>query len=407
MERTLLIIGGAHEHGIGVRQAQDMGLKVFVTDGNRDAEAFALADCHAVASTYDAAETLAAARDHIRRGGRIDGVMTLASDVPYTVAFVADALGLPGISLESARLASEKMAMKDAFARAGVPIPGYGPVRHADEVAAAAQRWGFPLIIKPVDSRGARGVQRLLPDADLAAAFAESARHSPGGRVMAEQYLAGPQLSTEGFMIEGRAHIPAVFDRNYEFLERYAPFIVEDGGEMPSRYSGSHGEEARQVMEQAALALGIRDGIIKGDLVIHEGRVKVIELAARMSGGFFATAAAKASQGVDLVSALIRFSLGEKLAPADVTASKNEGAAIRFAFPEPGRIRAVEGIASIKADPACVFAHVFAGPGDLIEPITCHPSRPAVVVARGRDRAHAASEAARLIRRLDWQIAPS
>ncbi|HWA28511.1 MAG TPA: ATP-grasp domain-containing protein [Lacunisphaera sp.] len=404
MSPTLMIIGGAKEHSFGVLAARKLGCKVLVTDGSPAAEAFAVADYHAVASTYDIDQTLAAARAHLAGGGRIDGVMTLASDVPLTVASVAHALRLPGIPVESARLASEKLAMKDAFARAGVPIPGYAAVAGPAEVRAAAARWGYPLIIKPVDSRGARGVQRLLPDSDLPAAYAEAARHSPTGRVMVEQYLAGPQLSTEGFMIDGRAHIPVVFDRNYEFLETYAPFIVEDGGEMPSVHMAAHGEEARQMMEEAALALGIRNGIIKGDLVIHEGRVKVIELAARMSGGFLATVAAGASQGVDLLSALVRFSLGRKLTPADVAPTQNLGAAIRFAFPPPGRVAGVDGLAAVQADPACAFAHVFVRPGDTIEPITCHPSRPAVVVTRGPDRAAAAAAAKRLIGSLRWQL---
>lgn len=399
-----MIIGGAEEHCIGIRHAQGMGLKVFVTDGNTSSVGFSIADAHAVVSTYDEEATLGAAKDYIAGGGRIDGVMTLASDVPYTVAYVAEKLGLSGIGTESATLASEKILMKERFKRGGVPMPLFRETKNSDELSAFAVEHGLPVVVKPVDSRGARGVQLVRQQTDLLSAYAIAKEYSPSGRVMVEQYLPGPQLSTEGFMVDGQAVIPSIFDRNYEFLDRFAPYIVEDGGEMPSRFTAQFHDEVHDVMAAAALALGIRDGIIKGDLVIHDGKVKVIELAARMSGGFFGTVAAPVSCGVNLIEANVRLALGEKLKREELLPKWQRGAAIRFAFPPEGKIHEITGWERIHEDPACKFAHVFAQPGETIAPITNHPGRPAVVVAEGANMGEAVQNAKRLMNLLKWEV---
>lgn len=401
---TVMIIGAAEEHCLGIRAVREMGLHVFVTDGRPDAPGFLAADGYAVASTYDYEGTLRAAQDYISAGGRVDGVMTLAADVPYTVAYVAERLGLPGIGTASAANASEKVRMKQCFERESVPMPLFREVADQRSLAQAAAEFGFPVVVKPVDSRGARGVQLVRSRANLPQAFAEALAHTPSRRVMVEQYLAGPQLSTEGCMIGGEAHIPAVFDRNYEFLERYAPFVVENGGEMPSVHAEQYRDEISTVMQQAALALGIETGVVKGDLVIHDGRVKVIEIAARLSGGFFGTVATPASCGVDLVRANIELCLGMPLAPERLKHQWERAAAIRFAFPPPGCVQSVSGLDTVRRDPACRYAHVFVRPGDTIQPITNHPGRPAVVVADGSDLGAAVSAAKRLIGEIRWEI---
>ena len=403
-DKTIMIIGAAQEHCLGIKAAHGLGLSVFVTDGNLNSPGFSEADDFAVASTYDPETTLKVARDYIARGGRIDGVMTLAADVPYTVAYVAEGLGLPSIGLESALNASEKIRMKERFREKSVSMPLFREVADVKHLLEVSEEFELPIVVKPVDSRGGRGVQLIKDKAQLPTAYAVAHSYSPTGRVMVEQYLPGPQLSTEGFMLDGKAYIPAVFDRNYEYLERFAPFIVENGGEMPSIYSQEYWDEVHVVMKQAALALGIEAGVVKGDLVIHNGQVKVIEIAARLSGGFFGTVATPVSCGVDLIKTNINLCLGNEIDPKDLDHKLERAAAIRFAFPELGRVKCMTGLDQVLQDPACRYAHVFVKGGDVIQPITNHPGRPAVVVAEGSCLEGAIYNAKRLIDVLHWEI---
>jgi len=403
-QKTILIIGAAQEHCLGIKAAHDLGLKVFVTDGNPNSPGFAEAEDFAVASTYDPEMSLKVARVYIARGGRIDGVMTLAADIPYTVAYVAEGLGLPHIGIGSAFNASEKVRMKKCFQQKGLPIPLFQEVTDETSLDEVADKFDMPLVVKPVDSRGGRGVQLIGDKSQLSKAYEIARGYSPAGRVMAEEYLPGPQLSTEGFMLDGKAYIPAIFDRNYEHLERFAPFIVENGGEMPSLYTKEYRGEVTAVMEAAALSLGIREGVVKGDLVIHEGKIKVIEIAARLSGGFFGTVATTVSCGVDLVKMNILFCLGDRLVPEVLEHRCERAAAIRFGFPGPGRVKRVTGFDQILQDPVCRYAHLFVKEEDLLQPITNHPGRPAVVVAEGADLEEAVRHAKRLIHMLQWEI---
>src|SRR6185312_6052105 len=147
---------------------------------------------------------------------------------------VAARLKLPGISVVTAELACDKLAMKRRFAERGVKVPWFAEVRTVQELQRVAIERGRNLVIKPVDSRGSRGVQRIARVEDLVAAFMLARSHSPTERVMVEQYLEGPQVSTESIVTGGRCFTPGFSDRNYEHLEKYAPFFIENGGDLPS-----------------------------------------------------------------------------------------------------------------------------------------------------------------------------
>ena len=222
-KKTLLIVSGGVQATHGIKRAKDFGCHVVVSDLNPNAPGFALADDRLIASTYDPAETLAAAERYHRTVRPIDGVITIGCDAPLTVATVAERLRLPGIPVEAARLAQDKLAMKRRFAEAGVPVPWFTALADAHQLAAIIKRRGHDLVVKPVDSRGSRGVQRLKGGMDLEAVWKRAAAQSPTRRVMVEEYLRGPQISTESILIDGEGFTPGFSDRNYEYLERYAP----------------------------------------------------------------------------------------------------------------------------------------------------------------------------------------
>src|SRR6185312_12688167 len=124
--------------------------------------------------------------------------------------------------------------MKQRFSEAGVPVPWFSAVETPQALQRIAIERGNNLVIKPVDSRGSRGVQRIAQVADLAKAFELARSHSPTQRVMVEEYLDGPQVSTESVVVNGKCHTPGFSDRNYEYLDTYAPFFIENGGDLPS-----------------------------------------------------------------------------------------------------------------------------------------------------------------------------
>src|SRR6202012_1974752 len=95
--------------------------------------------------------------------------------------------------------------------------------------------------------------------------------------------------STESVVVNGKCYTPGFSDRSYEYLERYAPFFIENGGDLPSQLPEEIQAKVRDLVGRAASPMGISDGTVKGDIVVHDGDPYVIELAARLSGGFFCT----------------------------------------------------------------------------------------------------------------------
>lgn len=406
MNKTLFIVSGGAEAVPGIERAKEMGLHVVVSDINSKAPAFALADDHIIASTYDVEETVAAALHYHKTVRPVDGVMCIASDVPLTVASVAHALGLPGITIETAWLASDKLAMKERFVEKGISIPWFCSVDSVTHLRRILSERGFPVVLKPVDSRGARGVLRLTESVDLDWAYEHSASFSPSGCVMVEEYLDGPQISTESAIINGRAFTPGFTDRNYEFLDRFAPYIIENGGHQPSILTTEQQRAVSRLAEQAALAMGISTGIAKGDMVFTKDGPKVIEIAARLSGGWFSTDQIPLATGVDLIGAAIKIALGEQVPEEDLIPRYQKGVAIRYFFPEPGRIVRIENAEQFKGRSWMHKLGFFVKTGDVVEPVTNHTKRAGFVITTGETRDAAIDRAMQVVESIKIETAP-
>jgi biotin carboxylase len=399
--KTLLIVSGGIEAADAARRAKEMGLYVVVSDIDTQAPGFAHADSCLIADVYGATETAAAAERYNRKIRKIDGVICVAADAPITAATVAQRLRLPGLPLHVAELACDKLAMKKCFLSAGVPVPWFQEVSTPQELQRIAVERGRDLVIKPVDSRGSRGVQRVSKVEDLAKAFLLARSHSPSERVMVEQYLSGPQVSTESVIVGGRCYTPGFSDRNYEFLDRYAPFFIENGGDLPSRLPAKVQEKVRNLVARAAAAMGITEGTVKGDVVVHEGEPYMIELAARLSGGFFCTREIPLNTGVDLVGAAIKLALGESVSEAELTPVQSQPVVQRYAFPEPGTVVAIHGAEEAKQVAGVAELIVTARPGDVIPPAGDKRPSGAMVLATGESQEsalQAANDALALIR---------
>ena len=177
--KTLLIVSGGIEAADAARRAKEMGLYVVVSDRDPEAPGFAFADSCIIADVYGPSETASAAERFNRKIRKIDGVICVAADAPITTATVAAKLGIPGISIETAELACDKLAMKRRFAERGINVPWFTEISTVQELQRVAIERGNDLVIKPVDSRGSRGVQRVAQVKDLAKAYELARSHSP------------------------------------------------------------------------------------------------------------------------------------------------------------------------------------------------------------------------------------
>jgi len=394
MAKTLLIISGGVEAAEAAKRAKEMGLYVVVSDINPQAPGFAFADSILIADVYGPTDTAAAAERFHNKIRQIDGVICVAADAPHTTAAVNERLGLAGITRKSAELATDKFAMKMRFAECGVPVPWFAAVETPQQLMRIFAERGPNLVIKPIDSRGSRGVQRLSHVKDLAKAFAFARDYSPSGRVMVEAYLPGPQVSTESVVVDGVCHTPGFSDRNYEYLDKYAPYFIENGGDLPSFLSADIQDDVKRVQAAAAAALGVKRGTVKGDIVVHDGKVHVIELAARLSGGFFCTREIPLNTGVDFIGAAIRVALGENPTPEELTPKFQRPICQRYIIPGAGKVVSITGAEEARRIPGVLEVNVTARIGDVIPPAGDKRPSATMVIATGATREEAGAAAA-------------
>ena len=390
MKKHLLIIGAGVEACEGIKTARAMGLKLFIADGNPQAPGFAYADEKIVASTYDGDAIIAALNKlHVK----LDGAIAMCADVPLSVAKIAQAFGLPGLSIESAMWVSDKLLMKQRLQEMGIPVPRFFSVESASALVQVAEDLGYPFIVKPVDSRGARGVQYLEDESQLAAAFELAKQESPTQRVMAEEYLAGPQISTETLIDNGECFTLGFADRNYEWLERTKPFLIENGGDSPSALPQEAKAEVIKTVEQAALALGITQGVAKGDMVYTSSGAKVIEIAGRLSGGYFSTTQIPIATGVNFVEQAIKLALGFPLKAEDVEVKCHRGVAIRYLDLPAGKIRDLDGISEAKNIEGLELLSIFIQSGSEIKALANHTQRSGFAICSAETKQQAITRA--------------
>jgi biotin carboxylase len=333
--KTIWVVGGGIESIPGLALAKKMGLVVVVSDADPEAPGIQIADFGYCASTYDFERTLYFAKLHLAQGNQIDGFISLAADVPKTVAGLSSYFGLPTQSLTTANLAADKFLMKERLKVAGVNIPKFAIVNSFSDIGKFQTENPGKSVLKPTDSRGSRGVLVIDGNSDLDWAYRESLSFSPSKTLIIEEFLSGPQFSTESVISRSHWLHLGFADRNYQNMEKLLPRIIENGGSQPSIHPQEVQERILHEVEKAGEALGLTSGILKGDMVWHNNMPYVIEVATRLSGGWFSSIQIPASTGISIIELAIRIALGEIVDIERNRVKKRKSVAIRYLFPLP------------------------------------------------------------------------
>jgi len=396
LDKTILIISGGLEAVPGIKRAKEMGLFIVVSDINPNAPGFRYADDVILASTYDINCTLNLVRKY-NSNHKIDGVISIASDVPLTVATITNEFNLPGISVNTAILATDKLKMKQRFLERGIPTPWFSAVESFEHLKKIVREREYYLVIKPIDSRGARGVLKLDKNIDLKWAYDHSVNNSSSNQIMIEEFLNGPQFSTEALVVNGIGYPIGFSERNYELINKFAPFIIENGGQQPSVIGFEDKEKVENLAIEAGLALGVINGVVKGDMVLTKTGPKVIEIATRLSGGWFSTDQIPLATGVDLIENAIKLSLGENINTEELKPKYQKGVAIRYFFPEPGIVKDILNVSEYEKKEWVYKIGFFIKPGDVIDEVTNHTKRAGYVITIGNTREEAIQRAKEVV----------
>ncbi len=334
MDKTLLILGAGPDQLAGILKAKEMGIYTIVLDGNKNAYSKKYADeFHQVSIKH-----LEQIYDFIKNtlDKKIDGVIAFGVDIAYIISKVAEKLNVNfTVSSKAAKLSEHKFYAKEFMQENNINIPQYSMVNSIEDIKKFVGYYGFPFVLKPVDNSAARGISLLYDLKDIDKFYDFALSQSTCKQVMVEKYLEGPQVSTESFIIDGKVYNIGFADRNYQDMNKFLPNIIENGGDLPSVFmKEKHKKQLTQYLEIIANKLNIKNGLIKGDIVIYNDELYIIEFALRLSGGNFSTIEIPESTGVDFLKIAIKLHLNLNVEKEELEIKKNDFISLRYKFLE-------------------------------------------------------------------------
>ena len=353
-----------------------MGLQVVVIDPLPDAVGMQYADNAYVFDLADE-ECIEIARRH-----RVNGVMTLAADYPLPmVARICHELKLPGPSCDAVHAATNKYAMRQLFAAAGIPAPRSHHAMTLDEALEAHQKIDGPTIFKPVLSQGGRGITYISARAtrdEIKAAFERALHATRADGILVEEFIDGPEFSVEAITFAGVTHVVAVTDK----LTSGEPYFVELGHSQPSQWPSQDTDQLIQTAITGVKALGIDWAASHTEIRLGPNGPCVMEIGARMGGGYITTHLVLLSTGIDMVKAAICLALQEE---PDLKVRHERGAAVRFLTAKPGHVIKVSGIETIKHTVGVCLAEIWVRQGDEVIPLLDSDGRVGYVICEAAD----------------------
>lgn len=378
MNKKLMILGASILQLPAIEKAKEMGLDVVVVDMNPDAVGFKVPGIEKeIISTIDIQAVISAAKRH-----RIDGIMTLATDMPMrTVAAVAKEMNLIGIDEETALKATNKAEMRKALQLNNVPIPKFYVVSNKDEYKEVVKQFNIPFIVKPADSSGSRGifeVKDIHNDDLIIEAYDYCHPFSKVGDVVVEEYMEGPEVSVETLTVNGECHVIQITDK----LTTGAPHYVEMGHSQPTTLSNEIAEQISKVAKAANKAIGIKNGPSHTEIIVTKEGPKIVELGARLGGDNITTHLVPLSTGVNMVECCIKIALGEI---PDIKKKWNKGSAIRYFEQHAGVIDSIEGVDKAEEIDGVQQISIVHGVGEEVTEINSSGERMGFVIAQDVD----------------------
>jgi biotin carboxylase len=305
--KKLLLLGGSRYLLPVIREAKAMGLHTITCDYLPENIAHRYSDEYHNVSITDLEATLALARQL-----KVDGVMSFACDPGVvTAAYVAEKMGLPNVGpLESVRILQDKGRFRAFLRDHGFRVPWVRSFETPEEALAAAESLQYPLMVKPTDSAGSKGVSRVDRPEDLPAALQGALEYSRNGRLLLEGYLPqqGFSSDTDCFSVDGELKFVSFnnqyFDRNAE--NPYTP----TGYTWPSTMPVEKQAELRAELQRLLRLLNMGTALYNIETRCStDGEAYIMEVSPR-GGGNRLSEMLEYTSGTRLVHNAVRAALG-------------------------------------------------------------------------------------------------
>lgn len=301
--RKLAIIGASYLQLPLIEKAKEMGIETHVFSWRVGDVGEKMADYYYDISIREKEKILEKCCDI-----QIDGIISIASDLAtITVNYVAEKMGLIGNTLHTTKISTNKYKMRCALRDMDESISDFFVVD--DNTDLSEYDFTFPIIIKPTDRSGSRGVRKVDCIEKVEGAVKEAVRESFEKKAIIEACLTGKEYSVESLSYKGK-HTVLAYTEKFTTGE---PNYIEIGHIEPANLDDTTKEKMEDIVCCALSLLNIEYGAAHSELLIDkDNNIRIIEIGARMGGDLIGSDLVRLSTGIDYVKAVIDIAMGDK-----------------------------------------------------------------------------------------------
>ena len=314
--KKILMLGGSLYQTYAIKEAVKMGYYVITCDYLPDNPGHKFSHEYYNVSTTDKEAVL-----ELARRLKVDGIVAYASDpAAPTAAYVCEQLGLPTSPYKSVEILSKKHLFRQYLSEHGFNVPKARSYVNYEDAEREISDFHLPVMVKPVDSSGSKGINKLIDKSQLKAFFEDAMSYSREKIVLIEEFIVkqGPQISGDAFSVEGKLVFHCLGNEFYSTKvdKDFAPL----GECWPTVMPKDVIDQLETDLQRLITSLGMKSTAYNVEAVYGiDGKVYILELGARSGGSLIPQITALAT-GVDMVPYVIKAAMGEdcsdlKMAP--------------------------------------------------------------------------------------------
>lgn len=312
------MLGGAMQQIPAIKKSRELGCYTITCDYLPDNPGHKFADEYYNVSTTDKENVLKLARSL-----NIDGIISYASDpAAPTAAYVSENLGLPGNPYESVKLCTQKDLFREFLKKNGFNTPRAKGYNSYNEAIIDFPNFKLPVMVKPVDSSGSKGVVKVSDDEHLKTAVDEALFYSRKKRFIIEEFIEkkGYQVSGDGFSVDGKLVFTSYGNEIYS--GRGTRDYVALGEFWPSFLSRQQKNKIDNELQRLISTLKMKTCAYNIEVILDKNdNIYILELGPR-NGGSYIPQLIQYATGVDLVEYTIRGAIGEDCSALHMTDTK-------------------------------------------------------------------------------------
>jgi|LFRM01.1.fsa_nt_gb biotin carboxylase len=360
MKEKIIILGAGRGQVPLINICKEYGLETIVISIDGDYPGFSIADKIYKVDVKDKESVLSIAKDE-----GVIGIVTTEVEVAVpTAAWVSDRLQLPSIGYPVSLKFRNKHIMRQEAEKVGIDVPKYSATSSIEEATSLAEKIGYPLVIKPVDSSSSRGVFKIQNNDELILYFNESVKHSSLNEVLIEEFVPGQEYVVEAFTNNFQVTNLIIGHRDYfdipdAFIPKASVFIDANSARSDVE------KRILEVNKKLVTKFGLKFGITHAEYIYNEqtDTIYLVEIAARGGGVRISSDLIPLGCGINAEKLLVEAVLGKIEENKTIKLTKGSSAYFTYLLPEGKivRIESAEKIEEIEGVHRAFFDNIHVG----------------------------------------------